>query len=80
MPDGATLIRPTNGHNSLQLRSNVSGQAQRPGKISGVYEYLTDDTPQEHFLWVTAFLTVVLPKLLVVTITRPSSASVNFLR
>lgn len=28
-----------------------AGQAQRPGKISGVYEYLTDDAPQEHFLW-----------------------------
>lgn len=28
-----------------------AGQAQRPGKISGVYEYLTDDAPGEHFLW-----------------------------
>ncbi|EFK68502.1 hypothetical protein HMPREF9347_02545 [Escherichia coli MS 124-1] len=30
MPDGATLIRPTNGHNSLQLRSNVGRASAAP--------------------------------------------------
>ncbi len=46
------------------------GKRSAPGKISGVYEYLTEMLPREHFLWANGISYCSAPKLLVVTITR----------
>ncbi len=70
MPDGATLSGLQMGTIHCSYALMQAGQGSAPGKISGVYEYLTDDAPQEHFLWANGISYCSAPKTACRTITR----------